>query len=73
MQHNMVQPLDPFLRPAFVAAVQLGQLTAELLSERCSTQTLQAVREQVYTLQELRWVVQHGFIAYVQACKLSGV
>lgn len=57
MQHNMLHPLDPFLRPVMEAAVQLGLLTAELLSERCNKQSLQNVADQVKHLQELRYVV----------------
>lgn len=55
MQHYMIQPLDPALRPVMEALVKLGQLTAELLSERCHTRTLQDVHDQVKHLQELRY------------------
>ena len=54
MQHNMLHPLDPFLRPVMEATVKLGLLTAELLSERCKRQSLQDVKVHVRHLQELR-------------------
>ena len=61
MQHNMLHPLDPFLRPVMEAAVQLGVLTAELLSERCNNQSLHHVADQVKHLQGLRYAEVHSY------------
>ena len=40
--HNMLQPLDQFVRGVLESAVRLGVLTAELLSEQCTDACLDA-------------------------------
>ena len=68
MQHNMLHPLDPFLRPVMEAAVQLGVLTAELLSERCNNQSLHHVADQVKHLQGLRYAEVHSYDLLLYRC-----
>lgn len=52
--HNMLQPLDQYVRAVMESAVELGGLTAELLSERCSEASLEAVQAQIKQLELLR-------------------
>lgn len=54
--HNLLQPLDQYVRAVMESAVQLGALTAELLSERCTDASLEAVQAQIKQLEQLRWL-----------------
>lgn len=52
--HNMLQPLDQFVRAVLESAVRLGVLTAQLLSEQCTDACLDAVQAQIKQLEALR-------------------
>lgn len=54
--HNMLQPLDHFVRAVLESAVRLGVLTAQLLSEQCTDACLDAVQAQIKQLEALRFV-----------------
>ena len=54
--HNLLQPLDQFVRAVMESAVQLGAFIAELLSERCTDASLEAVQAQIKQLEKLRWL-----------------
>ncbi len=55
--HNMLQPLDQFVRAVLESAVRLGVLTAQLLSEQCTDACLNAVQAQIKQLEALRCVI----------------
>ena len=52
--HNLLQPIDQDIRSVLQSVVQLGSLTAELLSERCSAESLRAVQGRIAALQQHR-------------------
>ena len=54
--HNMLQPLDQFVRAVLESAARLGLLTAQLLSEQCTDMCLDAVQAQIKQLEALRFV-----------------
>ena len=56
--HNVLQSLEPISTAVTESTVQLGALTAELLSERCSNATLEAVQGQIQQLEHQRYVMQ---------------
>ncbi|DBA72154.1 TPA: hypothetical protein ACH3X2_010874 [Trebouxia sp. C0005] len=60
--HNMLQPLDQYVRAVLESAVRLGVLTAELLSEQCTDACLDAVQAQIKQLEALRVQLRKNYI-----------
>ena len=54
--HHMLQPLDSFVMAVMNSAIKLGGVTAEVLSERCTQASLDAVHAEIRQLESLRYV-----------------
>lgn len=52
--HHMLQPLDSFVMAVLESAVKLGAHTAEMLSEKCTPASLDAVHAEIKQLEVLR-------------------
>ena len=52
--HHMLQPLDLFVMAVMDSVVKLGALTAELLSEKCTQASLDAVHTEIKQMEVLR-------------------
>lgn len=71
--HNMLQPLDQFVRAVMESAIKLGALTAELLSEGCTDASFKAVQAQIKQLELLRYVLRHSGHCLLLCPRLSMV
>lgn len=52
--NSLLQPIDGDLRKVLGSMAHLGELTAQLLSESCSAESLKAVQEGIAQLEQLR-------------------
>lgn len=69
--HNVLQALEPISTAVTESTVQLGALTAELLSERCSNATLEAVQGQIQQLEHQRVELRKQYIQISHAYHLE--
>ncbi|KAL0018489.1 hypothetical protein WJX79_004766 [Trebouxia sp. C0005] len=69
--HHMLQPLDSFVMAVMNSAIKLGGVTAEVLSERCTQASLDAVHAEIRQLESLRAELRRNYIRVFHQFRLE--